>query len=56
MTRLTEKTWNFILGEFVEIADKSKEILLLDADDLFSIINDELLNVKVRNKVESLIL
>jgi hypothetical protein len=48
MNRLIERSWNFILGNFTHIATLSTEILQLDVDDLFSIINDELLNVKVK--------
>lgn len=45
--RLLEHSWNYILENFIRIANVSKELLSLNVDDFFTIINDELLNVKV---------
>lgn len=42
-----ERSWNYILENFVLISIDSQELLQLDVDDFFTIINDELLNVKV---------
>ncbi|KAG5672663.1 hypothetical protein PVAND_002774 [Polypedilum vanderplanki] len=56
MSRLSEKTWNFILGEFTQVAAVSEEILQLEVDDLFTIINDEVLNVKDESVVWELVL
>lgn len=36
----------FILGNFVEVSVRSQELLQLSVDQFFSIVNDEILNVK----------
>lgn len=48
VNRLTEKAWNYILENFVSMAIESEEFLQLNVDDFYAIINDELLNVKVK--------
>jgi hypothetical protein len=47
INRLSYKSWNYIILNFVRVACVSNELLHLNVDDLFSIINDELLNAKV---------
>lgn len=54
MVRLVDRSWNFILANFTRVAVLSNEILQLDVDDVFSIISDELLNVKVKIRLKSL--
>jgi kelch-like protein 10 len=46
MGRLMDKAWSFILEHFINVAIESEEFLQINVDDLFSIITDELLNVK----------
>ncbi|XP_070497155.1 kelch-like protein 10 [Chironomus tepperi] len=46
ISRLLEKSWNYILENFVHIACVSEELLNLNVDDFYTMINDELLNAK----------
>lgn len=50
VSRLTEKAWSYILENFVSIAIESEELLELNVDDFYAIVNDELLNVKVEEE------
>lgn len=43
-----EKSRFYILEHFVRVAVESKDIVELTVDDFFSIVNDEMLNVKVK--------
>jgi BTB And C-terminal Kelch len=47
ITRLMEKSRYYILEHFVRVAVESKDILELTIDDFYSIVSDEMLNVKV---------
>lgn len=51
---MTEKAWKFILENFVSIAKESNDFLELNVDDFFAIINDELLNTKVKLSISSI--
>lgn len=46
VTDLLEKSKLFVLRNFVQVANKSMELMELDIEDFFQIVNDELLNVK----------
>lgn len=46
--QLIQRSQNYILENFPQVAVDSKDILELNVDDFHSIINDDMLNVKVK--------
>jgi hypothetical protein len=51
ITKLKEKSWDYILEHFVQVAVKNKDILELNINDFLGIICNEMLNVKVWRRV-----
>ncbi|CRL02759.1 CLUMA_CG015753, isoform A, partial [Clunio marinus] len=49
--RLMEKSRGYIVENFIHVAVDCKDLLELDIDDFYGIVNDEMLNVKEENVV-----